>query len=82
MSKTEILDELPKLTPDERHEILSRILALDPTEWLDNGELTEEEKAVIIKRLDDIEKNPNAFIPWEEVEARLKRRLAKVRRKK
>ncbi|MBI4026052.1 MAG: hypothetical protein HY360_13790 [Verrucomicrobia bacterium] len=72
MSKTEILEELPKLTPAEREEIIAAAQKLNEAEWLDDGELTDEEKHIILDRLDACEKDPNGWIPWKEAEARLK----------
>jgi hypothetical protein len=39
MSKTEILEELPKLTKTERQEIRLRLAELDGDDWLDDEEL-------------------------------------------
>ena len=76
MSKTEILEELPKLTSEERHEIRLRLAELDGDGWLDDDDtLTDEQKALIESRIEAHEKNPEAAIPWEEVMARLNRRL-------
>jgi hypothetical protein len=75
MSKNEIIDELPKLTLEERREVLAKLLALDDTEWLDEGELSDEEKRIIIERLDACDKDPNGFIPWQQVKAELQRRF-------
>ena len=72
MSKAEILEELPKLTPAERAEIVAAARKLDEAEWLDDGELTDEEKRLIKERLDACEQDPTAWIPWEEAKARLK----------
>ena len=45
MSKTEILDELPKLTKIERQQIRLRLAELDSEDWLDDEEpLTVHEK--------------------------------------
>jgi len=77
MSKTEILEELPRLTPEERHEIRLKLAELDGEGWLDDDDpLTTEQKALIEGRMAAHEKNPEAAIPWEEVKARLNRRLA------
>ena len=72
MSKAEILEELAKLTPEERWEIIAKARQMNEVEWLDDGELTDEEKRIILDRLDACEKDPNGFIPWEEAKARLK----------
>ena len=75
MSKTEILEELPKLTPEEREEIRLRLAELDGKHWLDSDDpLSDKEKALLEDRLDDLEKQPEKSIPWAEAEARLKAR--------
>jgi hypothetical protein len=71
MSKSEILSELPKLTPAERQEVRSRLAELDRDEWLDDGALTDVEKALIEERFRDLEINPHTSIPWEEAKVRL-----------
>jgi hypothetical protein len=76
MSKTEILEELPKLTSAERYEIRLRLAELDGDDWLDDEDpLTAEQKALIDSRIEAHEKNPETSMPWEEVKARLNRRL-------
>ena len=77
MSKTEILTELPKLTPEERQEVRELLAEIDGTDWLDDGELTDEEKALIDTRLDECERNPSSFIPWDEAKARISASLKK-----
>jgi len=52
MSKTEILDELPKLTKIERQEIRLRLAELDSEDWLDDQDpLTIHERALLEARL-------------------------------
>ncbi len=76
MSKAEILQELPKLTKDERFEIRVKLAEMDSDGWLDEDDpLTDEEKKLIEARLEAHEKDPKSSIPWEEFEARLRRRL-------
>lgn len=75
MSKSEILDELVKLTRDERGEIIRRVHELDGDDWLDEGALSDQVKALLKSRLAEHEQNPTSAIPWEEFEARLNRRL-------
>ena len=76
MSKTEILEELPKLTSAERHEIRVELAELEGDDWLDDDDpLTDEHKQLIESRIEAHEKDPNTAIPWEEVRARLNRRL-------
>ena len=71
MSKTEILQELLKLTPEERQEVRLRLAELDREDWLDEGVLTDTEKALIEERFRDMEANPRTSIPWEEAKAPL-----------
>ena len=75
MSKAEILEALPKLSPEEREEIRAKLNELDQAEWLDDGELSEREKAIIEARLQEYERNPEAGLSWEEVKARIMDRL-------
>ncbi len=71
MSKTEILKELSKLTPEERQEVRLRLAELDEEDWLDAGVLTDAQKALIEERFLDLQANPQTSIPWEEAKARL-----------
>ena len=77
MSKLEILEALPKLTIEERKEILLKLAELDGDSWLDAEEpLTDAEKAVLEARLAAYEKDPDAGSSWTEVEARIRSRLS------
>ena len=77
MSKAEILEALPGLTPEERNEILLKITELDADLWFDHDDpLTDEEKALIEARIAAHERNPETAIPWEDVKARLTRRIS------
>ena len=63
MSKTDILEELPKLTLEERHEIRLKLAELDGDGWLDDDDpLTDDEKALLEARLMDAPANI-----WEEL---------------
>jgi putative addiction module component (TIGR02574 family) len=73
--KTEILEALPKLTPEERREIRAKLNELDGQEWLDEAELTEQEKAIIEARLREYDANPEIGSSWEEAKARIVARL-------
>jgi hypothetical protein len=55
MSMSEILAELRKLSPEERQEVRLRLAELDGEDWLDHGELTDVEKALIEGRFRDLE---------------------------
>lgn len=77
MSKTEILEELPKLTKTERQEIRLRLAELDGEDWLDDEDpLTVQEKALLDARLAAYAKDPDAGSTWEEVESRIRARLS------
>lgn len=76
MSKVEILEELPKLTAEERLEIRQKLNEIDGDEWLDTDEpLTDAEKSLLEDRLAAYEREPDAGSSWEEVESRLIARL-------
>ena len=77
MSKAEILRELPKLTLEERAEIQARLDELAGQGWLDDGELTEEEKRLLNSRLDECERNSSSFVPWEQAKAQINASLKK-----
>lgn len=70
MSLTEILNELPRLQPEERARVLDKVFEIDGA-WMDGGELTPEEKHLLESRLAEHDQNPGAGVPWEEVKARL-----------
>ena len=73
MSKSEILEELPKLSSLELREIRDRILQLEEEEWLTGrAKPSEEEKALLDRELEDYSREPNAGSSWQEVQSRLK----------
>jgi putative addiction module component (TIGR02574 family) len=78
MTKAEILEQLPKLTPEERQEVRLKLAELEGDQWLDDDDpLTDEEKAILEARLADIKEHPEKSIPWEEAKKRLEARLIK-----
>jgi hypothetical protein len=78
MSKTEILEELPKLTSEERFEIRLKLAELDGDDWLDDDDpLSDEEKALLETRLADMDRHPEHSIPWEEARRRIEARFGK-----
>ena len=76
MSRTEILEELRRMPESERRELVETI-------ELEFGgaddELTPEQIAELERRADELRKNPDTGIPWEQVRAEAKQRL-KARR--
>lgn len=76
MSRTEILEELRRMPESERRELVETI----ELEFGDfNDELTPEQIAELERRADELRKNPETGIPWEQVRAEAKQRL-KARR--
>jgi len=76
MSKSEILQELPKLALEERREIFERICELEEIHLLNGGEPSGEEKTLLDRELEDYRRTPVAGSPWHEVEARLRKPAA------
>ncbi len=74
MSFQEVLAELPKLTFEQRDLLRIRLAELAGEEWMDDDELTPEEKTLIEERLAEHRRNPAAAISWEVMEAKLKAR--------
>lgn len=74
MSFNELMLELPKLSPEQRDLLRIRLAELAGEEWLDDGELTPDEKRLIEERLAEHECNPESAIPLSVMEAKLKAR--------
>jgi putative addiction module component (TIGR02574 family) len=70
MSKSEILEELPKLKAEERHEIFERICEMEEMALFSDGP-SPEESAMLDRELEAYRANPDAGSSWEEVKARL-----------
>jgi mRNA-degrading endonuclease RelE of RelBE toxin-antitoxin system len=71
MSVLEILEELPKLTAEDRDVIRLRLAELDGDGWLDDDDpLTDSEKSSLKARLEDLTNNPEKSLSWAEAEAR------------
>lgn len=72
MSIAEIVEELPKLSAEDRDELRLRLLELDREIWTDASDpLTDSEKALLDARLAAYRKDPDAGSSWECVELRL-----------
>jgi hypothetical protein len=73
VSKSEILEELPKLSSVELREIRDRIFQIEEEELLSGrAKPSEEEKALLDRELEDYSRDPNAGSSWQEVQSRLK----------
>jgi len=69
MSKSEILAELPKLSAQDREEILEQLWRLE-----ESAGPTEREKTLLNEAQAAYDANPSAGASWSEVEARLRKR--------
>ena len=76
MSKTEILEELPRLLAPDRQEILDRLWDLEEWDVLHIDEPTAKEKTLLDEALDAYARNPGAGRPWREVLAEIRERKA------
>lgn len=72
MSTAEILAQLPKLTIQELAQVQAKLDELAGETWLDDGELSEDDKAALDSVLSEYKKNPSAGSTWEQVEARIR----------
>lgn len=72
MSKAEILEELPKLQPDERSELLDRLHELAENDLLAGVGISGEEKAFLDREWQDFENHREAGRSWREVAVRLR----------
>lgn len=67
MSKTEILAELPKLSPQERGEILEQLWLIE-----ESAGPTSRERVLLNEAQAAYDVNPAAGAAWSEVQARLR----------
>jgi hypothetical protein len=70
MSTTEILDQLPRLTPAEREAVRTRLDDIDAA-----APLTPEEKRLIGERVAAYRQNPGASVAWAVAEADIRKQL-------
>jgi putative addiction module component (TIGR02574 family) len=70
VSKAEILEEIPKLTPEEREEIRRKLDECDDS-------LTPEELALIDERIAQHEADPQSAIPWNDLKERLEEKFGR-----
>ena len=75
MSKTEILAELARLSPEDLAEVQAKLDELAGESWQDRGELTDADKSALNAELSEYQKNRDAGSPWDEVKARVQSKL-------
>jgi hypothetical protein len=73
MSKAEILEELPKLSPVERSQLFARLAELHETDLVSNGEPTSTERQALDEALEDFTRDRNAGEPWRDVFRQLRK---------
>ena len=69
MNKAQILEELPKLRPEERDEVLDRLHELAEKDLLAGVGISPEEKIFLDREWAEFEKQPEEGTPWREVAA-------------
>lgn len=70
MSTTEILAQLPRLTPVEREAVRARLDDIDAA-----APLTPDEKRLIDERVAAYRQNPGASVAWAVAEADIRKQL-------
>jgi hypothetical protein len=71
MSTEDILDQLPRLTPDEREAIRARLDDIDAA-----APVTPEERRLIESRVAAYRQHSEACVSWTVAEADVRRKLA------
>ena len=72
MSKAEILEELPKLSPRERSQLFARLAELHEADLVSGDEPTASERQVLDEALAEFERDGDPGRPWREVLRRLR----------
>jgi hypothetical protein len=67
MSKAEILEELPKLSPRERSQLFARLAELHEADLVGVDEPTPAERQALDEALDEFAKDQNPGTPWRDV---------------
>jgi hypothetical protein len=75
MSKSAILDELPKLGHADRREILERICEIEEADLLRGAAIDPDEKAMLDREFEEFQVNPKIGDDWKEVEPRLRQHI-------
>ena len=75
MSKAQILEELPKLQPEELAEVQAKLDELTGDQWQDHGTLSDFDKTDLDIALEECLQNPAGGSPWSEVKARIQAKL-------
>jgi hypothetical protein len=74
MSHSEILAELPRLSPLQRQEIIVKLCELQEHDLLTGSGPSDAEKALLDQELAEYESEKDSGTPWSEVIAELRAR--------
>lgn len=75
MNFTELLEQIPALSVQQRREILERIMELDAGDWLDfDDPLSQSDKKTVSERVALHDADPSTAVPWEQFRDRLGRK--------
>jgi len=75
MTKSAILEELPKLGHGDRRELVERIWVMEETDLLRGAPLDADEKSMLDREFDEFQVNPKAGAEWKEIEPRLRQHI-------
>jgi hypothetical protein len=75
MSKTEIIAELARLSPEDRADVQAKLDELAGDAWHDRGELSAADMQTLDDTLAEYQKSPDAGSSWEQVKARVQAKL-------
>jgi hypothetical protein len=67
MSKAEILEELPRLSPSERSQLFARLAELHEADLVGSDEPTASERQALDEALTEFERDGDPGRPWREV---------------
>jgi len=67
MSKAQILEELPKLTVNERSQLFARLAELHEADLVESSVVTLAEREALDEALAEFERDPGPGQPWREV---------------
>ena len=76
MSKADILEEIPKLSPEDREEIRLRLDELDRIASLNDDDLSPNDLALVDARIQEHRRNPASAVPIEQIKADLRAQFA------
>jgi hypothetical protein len=73
MSKTQILDDLPKLSPSERSQVFARLAELHEADLVAGAEPLPEERQALDAALAEFERDSDPGHPWRGVLQQVRR---------